>query len=99
VAADQATSVEADVEVAEDVAHLQAARPFLQRVEMAGSVSAADDGADRGADHDVRHDVVGEQGPQDADMGKAPRRAAAEREADDRPADAAKADFLAGIRV
>ena len=96
LAADQAGAVEADVEIAEDVAHaLQAAAPFFQRVEPAGRIEAADHGADRGADHDVGHDAVGDQGSEDADMGKAARRAAAKREADDRPADATKADLLA----
>src|SRR6185312_3702211 len=99
LAADQAASVQADVEIAENVAHLQAERPLLQRVEMAGRERAADNGTDRGTDHDVRHDAVREQRLHDADMGKSARGAAAERKADDRPADTAEADLVARIRI
>ena len=76
---------------------LQAARPFLQRVEMAGGIGAADHGADRGADDDIRHDAMGQQGPDDADMGEAARRAAAQRQSDHRLADRAKADLVAAF--
>ena len=96
-AADQAGAVEADVEIAEDVAGLQRARPFLQPVEMPGRIGAADHRADGGADHDIGHDAVGDQRLQDADMGKAARGAAAQRESDDRLADTAKADLAVVI--
>ena len=33
-AADQTGAVEADIEIGEDISRLQAARPFLQRIEM-----------------------------------------------------------------
>ena len=62
----------------------EAARPFLEAVELAGGIAAADHGADRGADDDVRHDAVREQRAHHADMGKAARGAAAEREPDAR---------------
>ena len=97
VAADQAGAVEADVEIAEDAARLQAARPFLERIEMAGGIGAADHGADRGADHDVGHDAVRQQRPDDADMGEAARGAAAERQPDHRPADAAEPDLVVAV--
>src|SRR5262249_32551370 len=97
LAADQAASVQADVEIAENVAHLQSARPLFQRVEMAGDESAADYGADRGADHDIGADAVGKQGPNDADMGKAACGATAERKSDDRPANAAETDLVAAF--
>src|SRR6185369_16673320 len=73
---------------------LQAASPLLQRIQPAGRIEAADHGADRGADHDVRYDAIGGQGSEDADMGKAARRATAERQANDRPSHAAKTDLL-----
>ena len=97
VAADQAGAVEADIEIAEDIARLQAARPFLQRVEMAGRIGAADHGADRGADHDVGNDAMGDQRPDDADMGKSARGAAAQRQPDHRPPDAAQTDLVAAV--
>ena len=84
VAADQAGAGQADVEIAEHAAHGQRARPCFERVELAGGVAAADHGADRGADDDVGHDAVGDQRAQHADMGKAARGAAAEREPDAR---------------
>ena len=84
VAADQAGAAEPDVEIADDAAQRQRARPVFQRVELAGGVAAADQRADRGADDDVGHDAVGEQRPHDADMGKAARRAAAEHKPDRR---------------
>ena len=96
-AADQAGAVEADIEIAEDVSRLQAARPFLQRVEMPGGVGPADHGADRCADHDVGNDAVGDQGADDADMGEPARGAAAQRQPDHRPADTAEPDLVAAV--
>ncbi len=69
VAADQPGAVETDVEITEDIARLQAARPLLQRIELPGSIGAADHRADRGADHDTGNDAVGQQGPENTDMG------------------------------
>ena len=83
-AADQAAAGQADVEIAEDAALGQAARPFLDDVEPAGGLAAADHGADRGADDDVGLDAVREQRADHADMGKAARAAAAERKPDGR---------------
>ena len=83
-AADQAAAGKRDVEIAEDAALGQAARPFLDDVEPAGGVAAADHGADRGADDDVGLDAVREQRAEHADMGKAARAAAAERKPDGR---------------
>src|SRR6185437_433958 len=96
-AADQAVAVEADIEVAEDVSRLQAARPVFQRVEMTRRIGAADHRADRGADHDVGHDAARHQRLDDADMGKAARGAAAERQPDHRPPDAAKPDLVGSV--
>ena len=83
-AADQAAAVQADVEIAEDAALGQAARPVLEHVEPARGMAAADHRADRGADDDVGLDAVREQRAQHADMGKAARAAAAERKPDGR---------------
>ena len=83
-AADQPAAGEADVEIAEDAALGQAARPVLEHVEPAGGVAAADHGADRRADDDVGLDAVREQRADHADMGKAARAAAAERKPDRR---------------
>ena len=96
-AADQAGAVEADVEIAEDVARLQAARPFLQRVEMSGCIGTADHGADRRSDHDIRNDAVGDQRPDDADMGEAARGAAAQRQPDHGTADRAQPHLVATV--
>lgn len=84
-AADQAGAGQADVEIAEDAANFQPARPGLQTVELAGGIAAADHGADRGTDDDVRHDAVRGQSLQHADVSKAARGAAAERQANARP--------------
>jgi len=83
-AADQAAAGKGDVEIAENAAFGQAARPILDDVEPACGVAAADHGADRGADDDVRLDAMREQGAKHADMRKAARPAAAKREPDGR---------------
>ena len=98
VAADQARAVEADIEIAEDIARLQAARPLFQRIEMSRRIGAADHRADRGADHDIGDDAVGDQRPDDADMGKSARGAAAQRQPDHRPPDAAEPDLVVAVR-
>ncbi len=95
---DQAGAVQADVEIAEDIARLQPARPFLERIEVSGGIGAADHCADRRSDHDVRDDAVGEQRSENADMGKSARSSAAQRKADDRPPDAAKSDLSIAVR-
>jgi hypothetical protein len=84
-AVEQAGAAEAEVEIAEQTAPGQAARPFLDRVEFAGGVAAADHGPDRGAGDDVRRITLGEQRLDHADVGKAARRTAAEHETDARP--------------
>ena len=99
LAADQPGAVEADVEIAQDISRLQAARPRFEGVEVPGRIGAADHRPDRGADHDIGDDAMGHQRADDADMGKAARGAAAEREPDDRPPNAAEADLLAAIRA
>ena len=86
-AADEAGAGQADIEMAQHAAHRQRARPGLQTVELIGGIAAADHGADRGADDDVGHDAVRDQGAHDADMGKAARGAAAERQTDGRSRD------------
>ena len=83
-AANEAGSGQADIEMAQHAAHGQRARPGFQAVELIGGIAAADHGADRGADNDVGHDAMREQGTHDADMGKAARGAAAERQTDGR---------------
>src|SRR5262249_21388608 len=86
-AADSETeTADAHVEIADDAPHGQRARPVLQRVELIGGVTAADQCAHRGADDDVGFDAVCHQGAHDADMGKTARRAAAEHESDRRTA-------------
>ena len=99
VAADQAGSIEANVEIAEDIARLQAACPFLQRVEMPGGVGTADHRTDRGADHDIGNNAMGDQRPDNADMGKSTRGAAAERQPDHRTPDAAEPDLVQAGRA
>ena len=98
VAADQAGAVEADIEIAENIARLQAARPFFQPVELSRGIGAADHGPDRGADHHIGDDAVGNQCPDNADMGKSARGAAAQRQSDHRPPGAAEADLVAAVR-
>src|SRR5258707_9936637 len=66
---------------------------------MSRGIGAADHRADRGADHDVGDDPMGNQGPDDADMGKPARRAAAQCQSDYRPPDAAKAHLVAAVRA
>ena len=61
IAADQPGAGEVDVEIAQDAAHGERARPFFQVVELAGGVAAADHRADRGADDDIGHDAVRER--------------------------------------
>lgn len=85
VAANEAGTGQADIEVAEHTAYAERARPFLQIVELFGGIAAADHGADRGADDHVRHDAVLLERAHDADMSEAARRAAAERKPDRRP--------------
>src|SRR5207302_6965575 len=46
---------------------------FRSRIEMAGGIGAAHHRADRGADHDIGDDAVGDQRPDDADMGETAR--------------------------
>ena len=96
-AADQARAIKADIEIAENVAWPQAARPFLESVEMPRGIGAADHGPDRGADHDIGVDAVGNQGPDNADMGKSARGAAAQHQPDHWPPDAAQPDLVAAV--
>ena len=84
-AADQARTADPDVEIAEDAAQRQGTRPDLQLIELAVRIATADQRAHRGADDDVGKDAVLAQGMDDADMGEAARRAAAEDEADRGP--------------
>src|SRR3569833_2612796 len=51
---------------------------------MTGSVGATDHGADRRPDHNVGNEAVRQQGADDADMGEAARRAAAQSKPDHR---------------
>jgi hypothetical protein len=83
-AADQAAAREADVEITQEAAPGEPACPLFETVEMARGVAAAHHSADRGADHHVGCDAVRQQRAEHADMGKAARAAAAEREPDGR---------------
>src|SRR5438045_2677816 len=94
-----AASVGAEEEMAEDVWRLQAARPFLEPVEMARGIGAADHRADRGTDHDVGDNAVRNQRPHDADMGKAACRAAAQCQTDHRAPLGAEANLVVLLEV
>src|SRR6202163_4710510 len=97
VTADQARTVEPDIEIAQDISRLQAARPVFQRIEMPCGIGAANDRADRGPDHHVGDDAVGDQCPDDADMGKSAGGATAQREADHRPPDTPETPLVATV--
>ena len=97
-AADQSGAIEPDVEIAKNIPRLQAARPCFQPVELSRGIGAADHSSDRGADHHIGDDAVGNQCPDDADMGKSARGAAAQHQPDHRPPDAAEADLVAAVR-
>ena len=99
VAADQARAVETDIEIAEDISRLQAARPVFKRIQMPRGIGAANDRADRGADHDIGDDAVGDQRPDDADMGKSAGSAATQSKPNHRPPDAAETDLVTAIRA
>src|SRR5579864_4075638 len=81
-AADQARAADSHIEITDNEPPRQRARPFLQRIEMAGCVATADHGADRSADNDVRNNAACLEGMNNADMGKAARRAAAQNQTD-----------------
>ena len=98
VAADQAGAVEPDVEIAENIARPQAARPFLEPVEMSRGIGAADHSPDRGADHHIGDDAVRHQRPDNADVGKSARSAAAQGQPDHRPPGAAEANLVGGYQ-
>src|SRR5947209_5706878 len=83
-AADDSRARQIDIEIAEYTAHRQPARPFFEAVELFGGKAAANDGADRRTDDHIRHDAALRQRSHDADMRKAARGAAAERETDAR---------------
>lgn len=91
---DQAGTADADVEVAEDAAERQVARPELQLLELAVRIAAADQRPHRGADDDVGNDTVLAQRVDDADMGKAARCAATEDETDCGPRPACRNNGL-----
>ncbi len=75
-AADEAGAAEAHVEIADDAPHGQRARPGLQRLELVGDVTAADQSAHRRADHDVGSDTLARSAPAGRRYGqsRAPRR-------------------------
>src|SRR6185437_6905156 len=83
-APDETGAGQTDVEISQDAAHRQPARPFLQPFHLARGVATANHRADRGADNDVRYNAVRGQRPQHTDMRKAARSAAAECEPDAR---------------
>ena len=55
--AEQAGAGEADIEIADQPAQGEAARPLFKWIEPVGGVAAADHGADRSADDDVGLDA------------------------------------------
>ncbi len=85
VAPDEAGPADVEIEEAHDAALGQRPCERLDFIELAGGVAAADDGADRTARDDVRHDAFTFEDTHDADMGPAPRCAAAKRKADLQP--------------
>ena len=66
---------------------------------MPSRIGTADDRANRGADHDIGDDAMGNEGAENADMGKSARGAAAQRQPDDRPPDTAKAHLVMVVRA
>jgi hypothetical protein len=81
-AAEQAAAAQMQVEQSENTALREAAGEFFQFVQLAGQIAAADQGADRGAGDHVDLDAGFVERAQDADMGPAAGRAAAERQSD-----------------
>ena len=73
-AAEQAVAAEIEVEQAEDAALGQAAGEFLELVELAGEIAAADQRADRGAGDHRDFDAGLVERAQHADMRPAARR-------------------------
>src|SRR5882724_2235894 len=90
VAANQARAVEADIEIAEDISRLQAARPLFERIQMPRGIGAADY---------IGDDAVRDQRPDNADMGKSTGSAATQGEPDHRPPDAAETYLVTAIRA
>ena len=79
---DERRAGEIEIEIAEDAAAGQLAGELFQLIEMSGRMAGADDGADRRSGDDVRLDPGFGQRLEDADMGPAARRAAAQRQPD-----------------
>jgi hypothetical protein len=98
-APDQTGTVKADIQITENIPGLQATRPFLQPVQLARRVRAADHRADRGADDHVGDNAMRNQGPDNTDMGKSARGPAAKRQPDHRPADGAQAYLILAFRA
>ena len=84
--ANQAGAANSHIEITDDPPPRQRARPFLQRIELAGRGAAADHSADRRADDDVRNDAARLERMKNADMGETARRAATQHQADQRTA-------------
>ena len=64
---------------------------------MASRIGAADHRTDRGADDDIGENAVGNQRPDDADMGKSARRSTPQCQPDHRPPYAAEPHFIAAV--
>src|SRR6202035_4238858 len=99
VAGNEARAAEREVEVTEHAAACHLPAPMLELVEMAGRVKAANDSANRGAGDHGRLDAVGHQSAQHADMGKAARRAAAERKADRQPVLGTRTNHSLAVKI
>jgi hypothetical protein len=83
-ASDQTGAADFHVEIADDAAHRQRARPGFERIELTGGIAAADQRTHRRADDNVRLDAMRDERAHHPDMGEAARRAAAENETDGR---------------
>src|SRR5665213_2178859 len=78
---------QAEIQIAQNAAYGERARPCFQTIELPGGVTTTHHRADRRADDDVGDDVVGDKGAHHPNMREPARRAAAERERDAWPFD------------
>jgi hypothetical protein len=79
---DERGAGEIEIQIAEHAAPCQLARELLERVEMAGRMTGADDGAYRSADDDVRLDAGIDECLDDTDMSPAAGGSAPKRQTD-----------------
>src|SRR5262249_36588361 len=67
-AAEESGTAEREIQEADDTARRQAARPALDRVELARQIETADEGTDRGAAYDVGFEACLDKRSERADM-------------------------------